>query len=193
MVIDPHTPLRRSLRLQRYTIEHDKGSNKQCGGSGSRLRSSPRLNGEVAAATPNNPIKSCCKSTATVLRRSPRFPDNQDALKNNRGCNEEIGVGVNSRRRRKSSAGSAVDETEGSRLIIVSGLKALGKARKKTDEEVIIRVCRKRKRGDEGNRVCKIQGWSKEQEIALQRAYYTVKPTPHFWKKVAKLVWFVSI
>ncbi|KAJ8441316.1 hypothetical protein Cgig2_024828 [Carnegiea gigantea] len=32
------------------------------------------------------------------------------------------------------------------------------------------------------------QGWTKEQEVALQRAYFAAKPSPHFWKKVARLV-----
>ncbi|CAH9135504.1 unnamed protein product [Cuscuta epithymum] len=30
--------------------------------------------------------------------------------------------------------------------------------------------------------------WTKEQELALQRAYYSAKATPHFWKKVSKMV-----
>ncbi|GFP86318.1 hypothetical protein PHJA_000775600 [Phtheirospermum japonicum] len=33
-----------------------------------------------------------------------------------------------------------------------------------------------------------IKGWSENQELALRRAYFTAKPTPHFWKKVAKMV-----
>ncbi|KAL2551905.1 uncharacterized protein Fot_05524 [Forsythia ovata] len=32
------------------------------------------------------------------------------------------------------------------------------------------------------------RGWTKDQELALQRAYFTAKPTPHFWKKVARMV-----
>ncbi|KAL3525543.1 hypothetical protein ACH5RR_013915 [Cinchona calisaya] len=32
------------------------------------------------------------------------------------------------------------------------------------------------------------QGWTAEQELALERAYFAAKPTPHFWKKVAKMV-----
>ncbi|GAB2269210.1 hypothetical protein Dimus_004139 [Dionaea muscipula] len=44
---------------------------------------------------------------------------------------------------------------------------------------------RKRKRIMEG---IEQRGWTKEQELALQRAYFAVKPTPHFWKKVAKQV-----
>ncbi|GLJ05453.1 hypothetical protein SUGI_0018470 [Cryptomeria japonica] len=32
------------------------------------------------------------------------------------------------------------------------------------------------------------EGWSKEQEIALHNAYYTIKPFPNFWKQIAKLV-----
>lgn len=36
------------------------------------------------------------------------------------------------------------------------------------------------------------QGWSKEQEFSLQRAYFAAKPTPQFWKKVARMVMFRS-
>ncbi|GAB2260192.1 hypothetical protein Droror1_Dr00011047 [Drosera rotundifolia] len=32
------------------------------------------------------------------------------------------------------------------------------------------------------------QGWTGEQLSALQRAYFATKPTPHYWKKVAKMV-----
>ncbi|KHN38913.1 hypothetical protein glysoja_014905 [Glycine soja] len=42
----------------------------------------------------------------------------------------------------------------------------------------------KRKRGSE--EISK--GWTKEQELALQRAYLAAKPSPHFWKNVSKLV-----
>ncbi|KAM7479217.1 hypothetical protein LguiA_027430 [Lonicera macranthoides] len=33
-----------------------------------------------------------------------------------------------------------------------------------------------------------VHGWTADQEMALQRAYLGTKPTPHFWKKVARLV-----
>ncbi|XP_057949621.1 uncharacterized protein LOC131144775 isoform X2 [Malania oleifera] len=29
-----------------------------------------------------------------------------------------------------------------------------------------------------------VQAWTEEQELALHKAYFTLKPTPHFWKKV---------
>nr|GEV67498.1 homeodomain-like protein [Tanacetum cinerariifolium] len=32
------------------------------------------------------------------------------------------------------------------------------------------------------------QGWSKDQELALERAYLTATPTPHFWTKVSRMV-----
>ncbi|KAG6418567.1 hypothetical protein SASPL_120771 [Salvia splendens] len=49
-------------------------------------------------------------------------------------------------------------------------------------------VGEKRKRdGVEGG--CEnAQGWTKEQEVSLQKAYFTAKPTPLFWKKVARMV-----
>ena len=47
---------------------------------------------------------------------------------------------------------------------------------------------RKRKRDEEDRGMTK--EWTKEQELALQRAYFVAKPTPNFWKKVSKLVFF---
>ncbi|XXG49038.1 hypothetical protein AAC387_Pa02g3327 [Persea americana] len=35
---------------------------------------------------------------------------------------------------------------------------------------------------------CKLQGWTKDQESALRRAYFAARPSPHFWKKVSKMV-----
>ncbi|KAI8548503.1 hypothetical protein RHMOL_Rhmol07G0278200 [Rhododendron molle] len=49
-----------------------------------------------------------------------------------------------------------------------------------------IGVKRKRNQFEERHGVDK--GWTKDQEMALQRAYFSAKPTPLFWKKVAKLV-----
>ncbi|KAJ6995397.1 hypothetical protein NC653_018000 [Populus alba x Populus x berolinensis] len=56
-----------------------------------------------------------------------------------------------------------------------------------TNEQEINNNNRKRKRTDEANKRA-VQEWTKEQEMVLQRAYFTTKPTPHFWKKVSKLV-----
>lgn len=47
-------------------------------------------------------------------------------------------------------------------------------------------INRKRKPDDEYDDIT--EGWTKEQELALQRAYFAAKPTPHFWKKVSRLV-----
>ncbi|KAL9164871.1 hypothetical protein ABFS82_06G133800 [Erythranthe guttata] len=44
--------------------------------------------------------------------------------------------------------------------------------------------------GDKRKR-CEVEeckGWSEEQELALRKAYFTVKPTPRFWKEVARMV-----
>ncbi|KAM0948585.1 hypothetical protein DsansV1_C06g0060951 [Dioscorea sansibarensis] len=32
-----------------------------------------------------------------------------------------------------------------------------------------------------------VKGWTKEQELELRRAYLSARPSPHFWKKVAKM------
>ncbi|MCL7036352.1 hypothetical protein MKW94_024656 [Papaver nudicaule] len=33
-----------------------------------------------------------------------------------------------------------------------------------------------------------VHGWTKDQDVALQRAYFAAKPAPNFWKKVSKMV-----
>ncbi|KAF5200767.1 Homeodomain-like superfamily protein [Thalictrum thalictroides] len=35
---------------------------------------------------------------------------------------------------------------------------------------------------------CGLRGWTKDQEVALQRAYFAAKPSPHIWKKISRLV-----
>nr|XP_043618052.1 uncharacterized protein LOC122589794 [Erigeron canadensis] len=50
------------------------------------------------------------------------------------------------------------------------------------------RVGVKRKRGHKEKGVGIGKGWTKDQELALERAYLTAKPTPHFWKKVSRMV-----
>lgn len=50
----------------------------------------------------------------------------------------------------------------------------------------------KRKRDGAAEECETAQGWSKEQEFGLQRAYFTAKPTPQFWKKVSRMVMFDS-
>ncbi|KAK7366916.1 hypothetical protein VNO80_08919 [Phaseolus coccineus] len=42
------------------------------------------------------------------------------------------------------------------------------------------------KRKGNGDEIRK--GWTNEQDLALQRAFFTAKPSPHFWKNVSKLV-----
>ncbi|KAL7147810.1 hypothetical protein ABFS83_06G133500 [Erythranthe nasuta] len=58
----------------------------------------------------------------------------------------------------------------------------MGSGDKNRDENKNIGEKRKRCEAEE----CK--GWSEEQELALRKAYFTVKPTPQFWKEVARMV-----
>ncbi|KAK3004595.1 hypothetical protein RJ639_019090, partial [Escallonia herrerae] len=46
----------------------------------------------------------------------------------------------------------------------------------------------KKKRNQTGEDHGNVGGWTKDQELALQKAYFAAKPTPHFWKRVARLV-----
>jgi hypothetical protein len=35
---------------------------------------------------------------------------------------------------------------------------------------------------------CGSDDWTKEQDMALRKAYFSARPSPHFWKKVSKMV-----
>ncbi|XP_051121911.1 uncharacterized protein LOC127245197 [Andrographis paniculata] len=50
------------------------------------------------------------------------------------------------------------------------------------------KVGEKRKRCEDEDKRDTAAKWTEEQELALQRGYFTIKPTPHFWKKVARMV-----
>ncbi|KAH7566779.1 hypothetical protein ACOSQ2_023762 [Xanthoceras sorbifolium] len=221
---DRDTPLRRSPRLlhqrknppepqdARTPQNPKKDSKEQCRSSDG-LRRSARLNSGVAALQSLrwSPRFSDKRNAENLVKNSGDCNQGIKYALNKRGGNAEMGLNsseelvVNSERRTKKSFVRSVVESkvglklgqefEGTRLIIVSGLKASGKVEGGERNERGVdqttgefRVSRKRKRGNKGNESCKIQGWTKEQEIALQRAYYAAKPTPHFWKKVAKLV-----
>ncbi|XP_062100919.1 uncharacterized protein LOC133806848 [Humulus lupulus] len=87
----------------------------------------------------------------------------------------------------------ALDTGKGN-VRVNSGRNLLDKGKSSTEEEAKesdgecrgVNAGRKRKRDEEGKG--NVNGWNKDQELALQRAYLAAKPTPHFWKKVSKLV-----
>jgi hypothetical protein len=35
---------------------------------------------------------------------------------------------------------------------------------------------------------CGPDDWTKEQDMALRKAYFSARPSPHFWKRVSKMV-----
>lgn len=39
---------------------------------------------------------------------------------------------------------------------------------------------------------CGPEEWTEEQEMALRKAYLSARPSPHFWKKVSKMVFFLE-
>ncbi|KAL3721754.1 hypothetical protein ACJRO7_034144 [Eucalyptus globulus] len=105
------------------------------------------------------------RETRSLLSRKTDKEDRKDAI--------EDGV-VN-----KSEV--VVAETQRGTRQCVLGLPAL-----KKEESGIIKTLTESKQGEEGCKNC--QGWTQEQEAALQRAYISAKPTPHFWKKVSRFV-----
>ncbi|XP_044469203.1 uncharacterized protein LOC123198566 isoform X2 [Mangifera indica] len=173
-----------TLKTQTLEIKVSKEHYRPSGGS----REPPRLNdGFVSSQT---------------LRRSPRFC-NQPVVEqlvrktgNEKAKRKSSEAKVNKSKRKIEAGVKLCEEIEVPRISIVLGLKAFRaagiemKKREVGKENHLINDKRKRKHGEEGTKSSKIriEGWTKEQEVALQRAYFATKPTPHFWKKVSKLV-----
>uniref|UniRef100_A0ACD5YE81 Uncharacterized protein n=1 Tax=Avena sativa TaxID=4498 RepID=A0ACD5YE81_AVESA len=43
-------------------------------------------------------------------------------------------------------------------------------------------------KGGVQQQLCASDDWTEEQDLTLRQAYFTARPSPHFWKKVAKMV-----
>ncbi|KAM7276226.1 hypothetical protein ACFE04_018092 [Oxalis oulophora] len=85
----------------------------------------------------------------------------------------------------------SIEEDKHSSDGIVFALKAEVKVRDTTLITVSAKSednVNKRKRKREDDSKTSDQGWTKELELALEKAYFTAKPTPLFWKKVSKMV-----
>jgi protein DEK len=46
-------------------------------------------------------------------------------------------------------------------------------------------------KGGEQQQLCASDDWTEEQDLTSRQAYFTARPSPHFWKKVSKLVLLV--
>ncbi|TMW83831.1 hypothetical protein EJD97_000640 [Solanum chilense] len=172
------------------------------------LRRSPRLNAAAAAAEVIKKqievSKSPTKST-TRLRRSSRLsigtPQNNGEVKNSerrvtRGS-AWVCVAIDDSVEERNGVVTRSGKARVSRCVLGGGIESpvplsevagcgeddgnggLGK------KEAGLK--RKRTQGMEENNVV-VNGWTNEQELALQSAYLAAKATPNFWKKVAKMV-----
>ncbi|KAL4378707.1 hypothetical protein GQ457_02G015740 [Hibiscus cannabinus] len=150
--------------------------------SKSGLRRSPRLNCASSTLSTNS------VDSTPGLRKSSRLISG--SLSNKPEENSSFQTKKAESRRKTSVNGVLSDEenreVERKERTIVIGLKAVPVEGKESERNEAFGVNRKRKPDVEadGN----VQGWTKEQELILQRAYFSAKPTPNFWKKVSKLV-----
>lgn len=161
----------------------------------SELRRSPRFGKscveQIIGPNSGASVKGGQENTGkerVCLRRSPRFSNQQRNYKDaeqkldsivDEICGIDGGKSDRSKKKiiRKSNSpiGSGVESPQ-------TGEETSWKNKRKGAEA----GRRKRKQAKEGNEV--VLGWTKEHEIALEWAYMAMKPTPHFWKTVAKMV-----
>ena len=182
-------PARSTVKIYKKPIKSSNGSTN-CGNSTSGLRRSPRLNSVSSKRSTN------CVNSASGLRKSPRL--NSGSLSNKPEESKVVDTKKIESRKNKSIKGGLLDEekmeVDRKEREICVGLKAVRVERGESErreicdrnEDVGVKRERKRKSGEGGDGI--VKGWTREQKLALQRAYFSAKPSPNFWKKVSKLV-----
>ncbi|XVF15340.1 hypothetical protein REPUB_Repub09cG0143500 [Reevesia pubescens] len=174
-------PARSTGKIPNKPIK-SSNSSTTCVNSTSGLRRSPRL------------ISVSSKASTSGLRKSPRL--NIGSLSNKPEESKFVETKKVEPRKKKSIKEGLLNEekreVERKEREICVGLKAVtvegreSEKRELCERNVDVGVKRKRNRDEVGEPI--VQGWTREQELALQRAYFSAKPTPNFWKKVSKLV-----
>lgn len=176
---NPTPPLRRSPRFTSTEISANKVHKKHIEvpksprKSSTRLRRSPRLsigtlqnNGEVdnteRRVTRGRRVLGCASTDNSVEKRNGVITGSGKARISR--CT----LGGNERPFPLSEVAGGCGEDDNGVTKKQAGLK------------------RKRTQGMEENGVA--NGWTNEQEVALQSAYFAAKATPNFWKKVARMV-----
>lgn len=178
-VVEGQCGVRKSPRIspQEYPGEHVKMMDLKDG-----LRKSARSQNELEVSQ-------------GFRRRSPRFLSQGD---NNRCVDKTFdGNSVSTKSSCKENARVVVRKDElGKRQTRLSSSDVATTRNERDNKRKDNRIaCKelgadgKRKLQEEGD-IGLLSGWTKEQELALQRAYFAANPTPRFWKKVAKLVHF---
>ena len=166
---------------------------KKVGESKDGLKNSENLNSGSIKSLKNNGVDGF-----RSLRRSQRL-SNQQIVEYDEKTSGDKGYRLSSKlvsREVVLAVGRGrVGENLGEKLLVKRKKTTKREAEESESGNRVVEVNRKRKREEEdnGNVNGNGKGWTKEQELALQRAYLAAKPTPHFWKKVSKLVFFYLI
>ncbi|KAH7678815.1 Myb-like domain-containing protein [Dioscorea alata] len=171
------------------------------------LRRSPRLHpqpndvfpGDVRSQSKNKPKDRSRKQSGSKF--SPISSDSSKRSSLKKRLNEGFGVRQESERRRsprlalRSDAGLKAEEAVNIGGVVdleerqenaapIEGGKRKRIGGEKREEIQVDRGGEVEERGGGGGG----EGWTKEQELELRRAYLLARPSPHFWKKVAKMV-----
>ncbi|KAE8694058.1 DNA binding protein, putative isoform 1 [Hibiscus syriacus] len=185
------TPFRRSGGLlDQKTPRKSKGSNAQNVKSEENTASSTAKISKKPVQSSN--VSTNCVSSTSGSRKSPRLNCGSSSNKPEGSKSDET-KNVEPRKNESIKVGSL----DGNRREMEKkerGISVESERREVSENTKDVGVKRNRKRKREGERKPKdggdavLQGWTREQELTLQRAYFSAKPTPNFWKKVSKLV-----
>ncbi|OMO56349.1 hypothetical protein CCACVL1_26613 [Corchorus capsularis] len=183
------TPLRRSSRLLNLATPSKSQDLRAQKSESKKTPARPTDKISKKLIQPSNGSTNSVNSTSGSRRsarlQSGSFPNKPEKTKFVETKTEKGESGKNTGKHK---------EVERKEREIIVGLKAVTAASRESErreacernENDGIKRNLKRKRDEGGGR--NVQGWTREQELALQRAYFSAKPTPNFWKKVSKLV-----
>ncbi|KAL0928532.1 hypothetical protein M5K25_000420 [Dendrobium thyrsiflorum] len=152
----------------------------------SRVRKEWKKQEAIAESKPEMVPKKECKPLSSQIRRSsPRFMS---------ASNGEMKRGATMKMPDKVEVVAERLNADGRDLVLESGIEDAFVITKKADlhnakrtkmEEHEVEDRIEKKKNEE---CCGTVAWNNEQEEALQKAYLIAKPSPHFWKKVSRMV-----
>lgn len=172
------SPASSTVKLSKKPIQSSHGSTN--GG-----RSTPQLRRSQRTSTISSEISRNCANSTPRLRKSPRL--SSGSLSNMPEGSKFVETKNDGSKKNESIKEGSLDDKKWEASV---GLKVTTVDRKGSERNEVVGVKRKRKRKPDNRGDTVLQGWTREQELALQRAYFSAKPTPNFWKKVSKLVFF---
>ncbi|KAM0823373.1 hypothetical protein ACQ4PT_070913 [Festuca glaucescens] len=114
----------------------------------------------------------------------------ESTRKRKRGTGRKPTSRKQSQQELKSDCKEIIPITEPRNIIHKNGKDPSSIVQPKIGDDTLMNTeeCTEELSGIKGGVPCASDDWTEEQDLTLRQAYFTARPSPHFWKKVSKMV-----